>query len=157
MIILDTNILSALMLRVPERVVELWLDRQARMSVWTTSVTVFEIRYGLAAMPAGRRRTEQNTLFERVINEKLEGRVLAFDEPAAEEAAVLMAERRRTGRTGTSNGRRRPCVSGGQPSSSASGRSASRFEQSQSSLVHPSSLNFRERVNFAARRSSLSH
>ena len=100
MIILDTNILSALMLRVPERVVELWLDRQARMSVWTTSVTVFEIRYGLAAMPAGRRRTEQNTLFERVINEKLEGRVLAFDEPAAEEAAVLMAERRRTGRTG---------------------------------------------------------
>ena len=100
MIILDTNVLSALMLREPEIVIEAWLDRQARTSVWTTSVTIFEIRYGLAAMPAGRRRTERHVLFERVTREKLEGRVLSFDQAAAEEAALLMEARRRAGRVG---------------------------------------------------------
>jgi len=98
MIILDTNVLSALMLSEPDIVVYSWLDRQARTSVWTTSVTILEIRYGLAAMPAGRRRTDRHALFQRVVEEKLEHRVLAFDLAAAEEAAVLMATRRRGGR-----------------------------------------------------------
>ena len=98
MIILDTNVLSALMLSDPDIVVSSWLDRQARTSVWTTSVTILEIRYGLAAMPAGRRRTDRHALFQRVVDEKLEHRVLAFDQAAAEEAAVLMESRRRGGR-----------------------------------------------------------
>jgi predicted nucleic acid-binding protein len=98
MIILDTNVLSALMLSDPDIVVSSWLDRQARTSVWTTSVTILEIRYGLAAMPAGRRRTDRHALFQRVVEEKLEHRVLAFDQAAAEEAAVLMESRRRGGR-----------------------------------------------------------
>jgi predicted nucleic acid-binding protein len=100
MIVLDTNVLSALMLAQPEVVVASWLDRQARTSVWTTSITIFEIRCGLTAMPAGRRRTERHDLFERLIDEKLEGRVLFFDIQAAEEAAILMVERRRIGRVG---------------------------------------------------------
>src|SRR5688572_13930625 len=98
MIILDTNVLSALMLSKPDEVVASWIDGLFRMSIWTTSVTVFEIRYGLAAMPAGRRRSEREALFERVIVEKLERRVLSFDHAAAEEAAILMDARRRTGR-----------------------------------------------------------
>ena len=100
MIILDTNVLSALMLREPDVVVASWLDRQARTSVWTTAVTIFEIRYGLAAMPAGRRRTERYALFERLVEEKLERRVLPFDHAAADEAALLMDGRRRVGRPG---------------------------------------------------------
>jgi toxin FitB len=47
MILLDTNVLSALMRRRPDTEVIHWLDRQARTSVWTTSVTVLEIRFGL--------------------------------------------------------------------------------------------------------------
>jgi predicted nucleic acid-binding protein len=98
MIILDTNVLSALMLSEPEVVVASWLDRQARTSVWTTSVTIFEIRYDLAAMPAGRRQMDRYELFERLVEEKLERRVLSFDHAAAEEAASLMGARRRAGR-----------------------------------------------------------
>ena len=45
MIILDTNVVSALMLTKPDVIVVSWLDRQAQMSVWTTSVTILEIRY----------------------------------------------------------------------------------------------------------------
>jgi predicted nucleic acid-binding protein len=55
MILLDTNIISELMLIEPERVVQEWLNRQPRFSVWTTSITVFEMRFGLLAMPEGKR------------------------------------------------------------------------------------------------------
>jgi predicted nucleic acid-binding protein len=98
MIILDTNVLSALMLERPDVVIALWLDRQARASVWTTSVTILEIRAGLLAMPIGRRRARLEGLFKRLIEERLEQRVLSFDQPAAEDAANLTAVRLRVGR-----------------------------------------------------------
>ena len=57
MIVLDTNVLSALMRTSPEAVVVAWLDRQPADSVWLTSITVFEARFGLALLPKGRRRS----------------------------------------------------------------------------------------------------
>jgi toxin FitB len=54
-IVLDTNVLSALMREVPEMPVVQWLDRQQADSVWITSVTLFEVRLGLAVLPKGRR------------------------------------------------------------------------------------------------------
>jgi predicted nucleic acid-binding protein len=45
MIILDTNVLSALMGRVPDEHVIGWLDIQPRSSIWTTSVTILEVRF----------------------------------------------------------------------------------------------------------------
>ena len=98
MIILDTNVLSALMLTRPDEVVAAWIDRQARTSVWTTTVTVFEIRYGLAIMAVGRRRTDRMLAFERLVQETLDHRILSFDQVAADEAAVLMATRQQSGR-----------------------------------------------------------
>jgi toxin FitB len=96
MIILDTNVVSALMQA--EADVIGWLDRQPRISVWTTTVTVFEIRFGLEIMPTGRRRTERQAAFERALTEKLQGRILPLDERAAEETALLMAIRHRAGK-----------------------------------------------------------
>ena len=55
MVILDTNVLSALMRRVPDKTVIDWLDKQPATSVWTTSVTILEIRFGLQTMPLGHR------------------------------------------------------------------------------------------------------
>jgi predicted nucleic acid-binding protein len=97
MIILDTDILSELM-RADSAVIR-WLDQQPRTSVWTTAITVLEIRYGLAIMPAGRRRSLSVIACERVISEDLEQRVLAFDVAAAEQTAALMASRQRAGRS----------------------------------------------------------
>jgi predicted nucleic acid-binding protein len=97
MIILDTNVLSALMLEKPDISVALWLDRQPRTSVWTTSITILEIRSGLLAMVSGRRRARLENLFTSMIEERLEQRVLTFDQPAAEEAATVSALRRRVG------------------------------------------------------------
>jgi predicted nucleic acid-binding protein len=97
-IILDTNVLSALMQAEPDvRVIE-WLDRQAPESIWITSITLFESRLGLALLPEGRRRQVLEAAFERLLNEDLQNRVLVFDAAAALEAAMLAAARQRAGR-----------------------------------------------------------
>jgi toxin FitB len=99
MIVLDTDVLSAAMLTRPEARVVAWLDSQPRVSVWTTSVTVFEVRFGIALLPIGQRRDRLERVFEQVLN-GIEHRILSFDTNAAEQTAALMAARRRTGRTG---------------------------------------------------------
>jgi predicted nucleic acid-binding protein len=98
MIILDTNVISALMLEQPDPVASSWLDRQAPTSIWTTSITVFEVRFGLDCMPAGRRRAQREMEFENLLQDDLEDRILNFDRRAAEVAAGLLAKRRRAGR-----------------------------------------------------------
>ena len=98
MIVLDTNVLSALMRRAPEPPVVAWLDRQPTESVWITSITLFEARLGLALLPKGRRRQALEVSFARLLDEDLENRVLDFDTAAATEAASLAAERQRAGR-----------------------------------------------------------
>ncbi len=99
MIVIDTNVLSALMREVPERPVIEWLDRQAAESIWITSITLFEARLGLALLPKGRRRKGLESAFDKLLVEDLEGRVLDFDQPAAEAAALLAAGRQRAGHT----------------------------------------------------------
>jgi len=97
MIILDTNVVSALMQEAVDTSVLHWLDRQPRTSIWTSAITVLEVRFGLEIMPQGRRRSARNEAFERLINEKLERRIAPFDAAAAEETAALMSVRQRRG------------------------------------------------------------
>ena len=99
MIILDSNIVSALMREEPDRVIIAWLDLQRRDLLWTTAVTILEIQYGLAVMPMRQRRNQRLAAFGQVIVEDLENRILPFDQTAAEEAATLMASRHRAGRS----------------------------------------------------------
>ena len=98
-IILDTNVLSAMMRAADDTAVEHWFDAQATESVWTTTVTVLEIRFGLALLAAGRRRERLDRAFLRAIDDVLGGRVLPFDRSAAEAAALIAANRRHIGRT----------------------------------------------------------
>jgi toxin FitB len=98
-IVLDTNVLSALMREVPEAPVVEWLDSQPAESVWVTSLTVFETRFGLALLPKGKRRKALESTFDALLVEDLEGRVLDFDTAAADAAADLAAARRRAGRS----------------------------------------------------------
>jgi toxin FitB len=99
MMILDTNVVSEFMLPRPDSRVTRWLDRQPASSLWTTSVTIFEVRFGIETAPAGRRRTGLATAFENWLNQIVQQRILPYDEQAARAAAALAAERKRTGRT----------------------------------------------------------
>jgi hypothetical protein len=97
-ILLDTNVISALMQRQPEPAVIAWLDGLPPESVWITSVTVFEVRFGLELLAPGRRRKALEENFVKAVEEDLEGRVLAFDRSAAEAAGTIAAMRQRAGR-----------------------------------------------------------
>jgi predicted nucleic acid-binding protein len=98
MILLDTNVLSALMRAVPDPTVQQWLDRQPDSSIWTTTVTLMELRYGLLSLPPGRRRQMLARELEAVLNEEIQGRYASFDLAAAERTAELIAARRKRGR-----------------------------------------------------------
>jgi predicted nucleic acid-binding protein len=100
MILLDTNVLSALMRQEPDVEVIRWLDRQPRTSIWTTAITVFEVRFGLQTMATGRRRTALIAAFDHLLANLIQQRVAHFDGAAAQAAAQLMAERQKQGRPG---------------------------------------------------------
>jgi len=97
-IVLDTNVISALMRKEPERPVVKWLDGQPAASVWITAITVMEIRFGLQIMPKGRRQEELIRAFELMLKSMIEGRIASFDAEAGIHAAELMAQRKRKGR-----------------------------------------------------------
>ena len=99
MILLDTNVLSALMRQTPDRQVMARLDGQPRTSVWTTSVTILEVRFRLQIMPAGKRRSLLMQAFETLLD-KIGQRVAPFDVAAAQQAGDLMATRQKRGRPG---------------------------------------------------------
>src|SRR5690348_13014244 len=99
MTILDTNVLSALMYPKPEPRVVAWLDRQPRTSIWTTSITVLEVRYGLQIIPAGKRRSGLMESFESLLD-IMGRRIVPFDAAAAELAGDLTASRQKKGRPG---------------------------------------------------------
>ena len=100
MIILDTNVVSELMRSRPDERIPRWLDQQPRTSIWTTSVTVFEIRFGLESMPVSKRRIALMDSFESWLGEVVEQRIANYDETAARRSAELAAERQRRGRPG---------------------------------------------------------
>ena len=91
MIVLDTNVLSAVMSSQPDAAVVAWLDRQREAAVWLTSVTVFEVRFGVALLPAGKRRRRLEDAFARILEEDFADRVLAFDSEAAGVADEVLA------------------------------------------------------------------
>lgn len=99
MILLDTNVVSALMQRAPDAAVVAWLDDQPAESIWTTAITVFEVRTGLGLLDAGKRRRELEQAFDQLLEEELEGRVQAFDQRAAVAAGAIAAGRQRAGRS----------------------------------------------------------
>jgi predicted nucleic acid-binding protein len=100
MILLDTDVVSALMGFQPEQSVAGWLDKQPAVSIWISSITLMEIRYGLQTMPKGERQEKLTNSFERVLDEMLEHRIAPFDAEAALQAANLMSIRKAKGRPG---------------------------------------------------------
>lgn len=99
MIILDTNIISALMYDSPDHRVVTWLDRQHRPSIWTTSVTTMEIQFGLQIMSATKRRAALEEVFNLFLR-RIDYRIAPFDDEAARAAAGLMAHRKNSGKPG---------------------------------------------------------
>src|SRR5258708_18160947 len=87
------------MQREPDAAVVSWLDKQPPESIWTTSITVFEIRFGLELLASGRRKGALEQAFNDMLEADFENRVVAFDEAAAQAAGEIAAQRRQAGRS----------------------------------------------------------
>lgn len=97
MIILDTNVISELMRPEPAASVTEWLAGQSRSSLYVTSLSYAEIRFGLALMPESKRRealTEQAT---GIFTEDFAGRVLSFTPEMAAAYATIASGRQQAG------------------------------------------------------------
>lgn len=99
MIILDTNVLSALMQQQPDPVIVGWIDEQPAEAVWISSITLFEARYGLGLLAEGQRKTKLQQHLDELVQIDLGNRIVVFDVRAAGMAAQLAAERKLRGRT----------------------------------------------------------
>ena len=98
MIVLDTNIISELLRPAPNKQVEAWLSAQDGENVYFTTVGEAELQYGLALLPAGKRRNALSKAVEEILDEDFQDRILAFDRAAARAYAVIAAARRAAGR-----------------------------------------------------------
>ena len=92
MIVLDTNIVSELMRATPAPAVLTWLQQTSSAGLYTTSVTVAEIRYGIARLPDGRRKHDLHQAADEIFA-AFPRQVLPFDLAAAIAYADVVASR----------------------------------------------------------------
>lgn len=105
MILLDTNLISEPLRAAPEPRVVAWLDAQPLETLFLSVVSVAELRYGVARLPNGRRRKALAERLETQVLPAFAGRILAFDLPATQAYADLMAKAQAAGQPiGMANG-----------------------------------------------------
>lgn len=88
MIVLDTNVVSEAMKDHVAPQVRAWLDAQAAETLYLTSVTLAELRFGVMVMPSGRRKDALTRGFDSVFG-LFGDRILPFDADAAHHYAAL--------------------------------------------------------------------
>jgi predicted nucleic acid-binding protein len=98
LILLDTNVVSETMRRVPDPRVVAWLDAQAAETLYLSTVSLAELLLGIALLPDGRRKTELGLMFEARTSALFGDRVLPFDAPAARSYALIASRARTAGR-----------------------------------------------------------
>jgi predicted nucleic acid-binding protein len=98
MLLLDTNVVTDIIRPTPTAAVTEWLSAQPRDCVFICAITEAELRYGLAILPDGRRRSVLEADVERMLTRVFSGRILPFDSGAAVEYARILSARRRAGR-----------------------------------------------------------
>ena len=98
MIILDTNVVSEVLKPTPSDRVLGWLATQPAPRLFTTTITMAEILYGIELLPRSRRRAALQKAVEAMFAQDFDGRVLPFDMEAARAFSVMTAARRASGR-----------------------------------------------------------
>jgi predicted nucleic acid-binding protein len=96
--LLDTNVLSELMRESPAAEVMAWVDQQTESALMTTSITQAEILAGIAVLSAGKRRDALASGADQLFAQDFRGRCLDFGGLAAEQYALIRAQRQRAGR-----------------------------------------------------------
>lgn len=97
MILLDTNVISEPLRREPAAQVVEWIDAQHIETLYLSTITVADLRTGVAILPPGKRRNRLRDSLETQVLPKFSGRVLTFDLGCTQAYADLMAKARNVG------------------------------------------------------------
>ena len=97
MILLDTNVISEPQRLEPNARVLDWMDAQALETLYLSTITVAELRAGVALMPAGKRRDSLQENLEKRLLPRFANRVLPFDMACTKSYAELLATSRAAG------------------------------------------------------------
>jgi hypothetical protein len=97
MYLLDTNILSELMRKAPNPLVITWLDEQAVEDLAISSITIAEIKLGIALLPEGKRKNSLAKMADEMLQDFI-GRQFDFDSLAAIEYADIVSSCTKEGR-----------------------------------------------------------
>ena len=98
MILLDTHVISEPFKLTADVAVLNWIDAQMIESLYLSTISLAELRFGIAALSPGKRRDTLHTSFEQRILPLFAGRILPFDAAASEAYAVLRARARAQGK-----------------------------------------------------------
>jgi len=97
MFVLDTNVISELMRQRPDAAVTGWINRQPSETIWTTTVSVFEVFHWIEMHPDGKRQRALRSAFELALKDVFKNRILPFDFAAAAQAAKIAKHRKQAG------------------------------------------------------------
>lgn len=97
MIILDTNVLSVMMSKHDDEHVIEWFNQQDEHNLWLTAISVFEIEYGIALLPDGKRKYALKRAFEGLMQNMFDERIIPFDVEAANEASAIAGYLKQSG------------------------------------------------------------
>jgi len=98
MILLDTNVVSEPLKLSADAAVLAWIDAQLIETLYLSTISLAELRFGIAALPPGKRRDTLHSSLEQRILPLFAGRILPFDDAASKAYAVLRARARGEGK-----------------------------------------------------------
>ena len=97
MILLDTNVVSEPLKASGDTNVLAWIDAQIIETLYLSTISLAELRFGIAVLPEGKRRDTLHSSLERRILPLFAGRILSFDDTASQAYATLRASARAAG------------------------------------------------------------
>ncbi|SMC30958.1 type II toxin-antitoxin system VapC family toxin [Polynucleobacter kasalickyi] len=97
MILLDTNIISEALKTARDQSVLAWLDAQMIETLYLSTISLAEIRFGIAVLPDGKRRDTLHSTFEQRVLPLFSERILPFNEAASQFYAILRSRARASG------------------------------------------------------------
>ena len=97
MILLDTNVISEPLRQSGDKNVLRWMDAQTVETLYLSTISLAELRFGIAVLPAGKKKEGLHASLEQRILPLFAGRILSFDAPASQAYALLRARARAEG------------------------------------------------------------
>jgi predicted nucleic acid-binding protein len=99
MILLDTNVISEPLKLSADAGVLAWIDAQSIATLYLSAISLAELRFGIAALPTGKRKETLHRGLEQRILPLFAERILPFDEATSQTYADLLSAARAQGKT----------------------------------------------------------